>query len=477
MAYLDQSFSSKNFGNIYDLLNRRGQIDIADISDHYKQIVTDIKLCNEKIKTLKRKKRSTWTDAEKHDYETYKNQLSTLIDKKNNELSSKIEEFANDVNSPNFKFVMSNFTPPHDTHEIFKIDTSNLQTVFALNQINHNLKKSFNVEMANRHSIMTSLKHLLNTKMPIYVIRTDVDGFFEHIPQDKLMDKISNSNLLSYKTKSFIKQILSKYEQLKDTSKIHEGLGVPRGVSISSMLSEIYMQDLDRAIKSRKEVIFYARYVDDIFMITKSIYPYTDVSKYYDEILVKAFSELKLSLKGIGTSKCQLLDIINIRRPLSFDYLGYELKMEYSNRNGLITRYELSKKKNDKIIDRINRAYNHFEELCKINLKQARRDLLDSLKYIFGNIGLQKAKSGIKVGLYYNNDLLDDFCKLNDIEQILKLKPIIIPSNVFKTSSEETLFKERLKKKIDCIYIKENWQVKKMYKFSNQRINEIKKWL
>ena len=474
MAYLDQSFSSKNFRNIYDLLNRRGQIDIANISDKYKQIVTDIKLCNEKIKALKRKKRSTWTDAENRDFETYKNQLSTLTDKKNNELSSKIEEFANDVNSPNFKFVMSKFT--HDTHEIFKIDTSKLQTVFALNQINHNLKKSFNVEMANRHSIMTSLKHLLNTKMPIYVIRTDVDGFFEHIPQDKLIDKISNSNLLSYKTKSFIKQILAEFEQLKDKTKIAKGLGVPRGVSISSMLSEIYMQDLDRAIKSRKEVLFYARYVDDIFIITKSIYPYTDVSKYYNEILVKSFSELKLSLKGIGTSKCQLLNITNIR-PLSFDYLGYELQMEYSNRNGLTTRYDLSNKKNDKIIDRMNKAFKHFEELCKIDLKQARKDLLDSLKYIFGNIGLHKAKSGIKVGLYYNNDLLDEFGKLNDIEQMLKLKPINIPSNVFKTSSEETLFKEKLKKKIDSIHIKDNWQEKKMYKFGNQRINEIKEWL
>ena len=475
MAYLDQSFSSKNFRNIYDLLNRRGQIDIADISDLYKQIVTDIKSCNEKIKALKRKKRSTWTDAEKSDFETYKNQLLTLTDKKNNELSSKIEDFANDVNSQNFKFVMSKFT--HDTHEIFKIDTSNLQTVFALNQININLKKSFNVEMANRHSIMTSLKHLLNTKMPIYVIRTDVDGFFEHIPQNQLMDKISNSNLLNYKTKSFIKQILNEYEHLKDKTKIPEGVGVPRGVSISSMLSEIFMQDLDRAIKSRKEVIFYARYVDDIFIITKSIYPYIDISKYYDDILVKSFSELNLSLKGIGTSKCQLLDIVNIRRPLSFDYLGYELQLDYNNRNGLITRYELSKNKNDKIIDRINRAYNHFENLCKIDLKQARRDLLDSLKYIFGNIGLQKAKSGIKVGLYYNNDLLDDFGKLNDIERMLKLKPIIIPSNVFKTSSEETLFKERLKNKIDSLNIKENWQVKKMYKFSKERIKEIKQWL
>lgn len=473
MAYLDQSFSSKNFRNIYDLLNRRGQIDIADISDLYKQIVTDIKLCNEKIKALKRKKRSTWTDAEKRAFETYKKQLSTLTDKKNNELSSKIEDFANDVNSQNFKFVMSKFS--HDTHEIFKIDTSNLQTVFALNQININLKKSFNVEMANRHSIMTSLKHLLNTKMPIYVIRTDVDGFFEHIPQNQLMDKISNSNLLNYKTKSFIKQILNEYEHLKDKTKIPEGLGVPRGVSISSMLSEIYMQDLDRAIKSRKEVIFYARYVDDIFMIIKSIYPYSDINQYYNQ-LVQSFSDYGLSLKDVVADKCQLLDITNISS-CAFDYLGYNLLMNYCESNGLSTRYDLSRKKDTKIKERINKAYKHFEDLCKKNLKQARKDLLDSLRFICGNICLHNAKSGIKVGVYYNNDLLDEFRKLHSIEQMFKHKPLNIPSNVFKTSSEEILFKEKLKKKIDSINITENWRVKRMYKFSNQRINEIKKWL
>ena len=154
------------------------------------------------------------------------------------------------------------------------------------------------------------------------------------------------------------------------------------------------------------------------------------------------------------------------------------MKLQYDK--GLITKYDLSDKKIVKLKQRIDNAFRHFENLCKKNIKQARRDLLDALKLITSNIKLYNTKSGVKVGLYYNNDLLDVFDGLNDVETHLKSKSINILSTrkpIFKTSIEETNFKNKLKRKIDCISFQKNWKEKRFYSFTIDRIIEILEWL
>lgn len=155
----------------------------------------------------------------------------------------------------------------------FKINSKNHAQLFAMKQLQTNLQKTFKVKQANRHLIMTNIKLLLKTKRPYYIIRTDVSSFFESIPQDQLRHTIMDNTLLSYKSKVFVNAILKEYEiekaKLKDDERdgMKDGCGVPRGIGISSLLSEIYMRDLDGSIKKRPEVIFYVRYVDDIFML------------------------------------------------------------------------------------------------------------------------------------------------------------------------------------------------------------------
>jgi hypothetical protein len=64
-----------------------------------------------------------------------------------------------------------------------------------------------------------------------------------------------------------ISQILEDYNSKKDTATIKHEKGVPRGVGISSYLSELYMENIDNEIRNLQDVIYYARYVDDIFII------------------------------------------------------------------------------------------------------------------------------------------------------------------------------------------------------------------
>ena len=65
MNSLDQNFNAKNFGVIYNLLNRKGKIDITKMSCEFQEIVRQIKECRNELRALRQQKRSSWSEEEK----------------------------------------------------------------------------------------------------------------------------------------------------------------------------------------------------------------------------------------------------------------------------------------------------------------------------------------------------------------------------------------------------------------------------
>lgn len=471
---LDQSFSAKNFETIFTLLNRQGKVEIDAMSEDYRAIVEEIHAVNEEIKLLCRKKKALRTEDEVSRLSELQESLSSLRYKKSETLIAHMEALADEVNSRLFAFNIS--TSVFDGKEEFMLDDS-LAASYAMKQLQHNIKRTFKIEMTGRHQILSSIKRLLNVKMPIYIIRTDISGFFESIPQERLLKKVLDNSLLSYKSKAFIKGIIDEYERIKDTTLVAPRVGVPRGIGISSILSEIYMKDIDNRLRSRREVIYYTRYVDDIFMIMTSLEDYKTIDDYYAALEVM-FSEYGLSLKPKTDAKCQLVIYSpkEMFTPVSFDYLGYKLNMSVVNKI-LITSYTLSDKKKTRIDKRINNAFAHFENLSKVDIKAARKDLIDSLNFITGNFRLSNAKHYAKVGLYYNNDLLDEISELDSYTSTLHAHPINPHAGSFRTVVERQAYIDALKAKIDKIDFKARWENKTMYDFSIARISEISIWL
>ena len=478
MPILDQSFSTENFEIIYNILSRKGKVNMDRMPKSYKDIVADITGINERLKELNHKKKSTWTDDETTEHQSLKNKRKELRIKKHEELLKILSSLADKVNSNAFRFDLNKNI--YDGHEEFVVDSTNRAAYYAMCQLQHNMKRTFNIEMQSRHSMMVSIKRLLNTKMPFYAIRSDVSSFFESIPQEDLLAKIESNSLLSYKSKSFIRAILKEYNEKKDISAVDVKHGVPRGVGISSMLSEIYMQDIDRELKNRQEVIFYVRYVDDIFMLLSSIGSHGSIEDYYKD-LKTFFIGKGLSLKDVGKDKCKLLDYVNNSRPNdSFYYLGYDIKLTYKGSDkGLNTEFSLSKKKRDKLRKRIQNAFLHFENLSKVDLKQARRDLLDALRLISGNIRLRNSKNGIKAGLYYSNDLLDEIGlkKLDSFTQCIHHMPLNVPEQTIADDKERREFVNKLRKRIEKTDLVQSWKNRTMYNIHMDRLAEIMKWL
>ena len=113
----------------------------------------------------------------------------------------------------------------------------------------------------------------------------------------------------------------------------------------------------------------------------------------------------------------------------------------------------------------------------KVNTRHARRDLKDGLNLVTGNIRLIKAKSGVKVGFFYNNDLLDKDSDFDELEQYIKGKILQIPANLFANPVDRMAYEANLRTFISSISLKDRWEERKTFDFTNERLREVERWL
>lgn len=239
---LDQSFSAHNFETIYCLESRKGNIDIQTMPEEYRDVLARSEELKKAVSVLRQKKDRTQEEALELDIK--KVELKNLIEQKKDVLRIYLETIDKQVNAHGFKFSLNKFISD-DNKEVYTLDVTSHAYLFAIKQLQYNIRQTFKVKQANRHSILANIKTFLNSDIPVYVIRTDISSFYESIPHDKLMPMIFDNTLLSNKSKAFIKGILGEYEKIKGHEFASPSRGVPRGIGISSYLSELYMRDID----------------------------------------------------------------------------------------------------------------------------------------------------------------------------------------------------------------------------------------
>ena len=473
---LDQSFSLVNLEKIFNMENRKGNIDLHNMPDDYQYIIKKIKENDSSLKELRKIQKRLILQEQKEEIDLKKAYLKELRDNRQDCLLNFFSKMSAQINSSKFRIKLSKFEL--DGKEVFEVDDVTYTSQFVIKQLLINLHKTFKVKQANRHAILSNIKDLLNSRIPVYVIRTDVSHFYESIPQDRLFAMLGRDSLLSYKSKSLIKGIFNEYERIKDINKVPTHIGVPRGIGISAYLSELYMRDIDSQIRNRPEVMFYARYVDDIFIILSCITEGGKIEDYYDDI-VNLFKDFGLSLKSPSdtSNKCKLLDLMSKQEvdAINMDYLGYKLNISKNKENRVQTIFSLSDKKKDQYKERIDKAFKHLELYSVSNIKMAYRDFFDCLKFIIGNYKLYKSKANIKVGLYYNNDLLnvDETDDLDELTSYLRNKEIKLYAKLNHTDR----VKLKIVQKLNKIDFKKSWKQRKTFSLSLNRLKDLETWL
>ncbi len=149
-----------------------------------------------------------------------------------------------------------------------------------------------------------------------WVVDADIKGYFDNIPQDQLMGRVSEQ-ISDGKVLELIEQMLKKgvMERVKGWQPTEKG--TPQGAVISPLLANIYLNPLDHLMAQRGWQM--VRYADD-FVILCSSQPQAEAALEQVRVWME---KAGLTLHPIKTR------IINGAAAGGFDFLGYHFERGY----------------------------------------------------------------------------------------------------------------------------------------------------
>jgi len=461
---MKQSFSVENLLLIYYYENRKGRYLDKLISDKLHKLSHELLEINKQIKEEKKKKNNENVPKL---YEIKKN----ILEKKDKILKSELENISDNIKNQKFEFVFQEFE--RNRKVIYTINEIP-ETFFVLKKLQYNIKTSFKVKPANRYEITNQVKNLLDNNFPKYIIRTDIKSFYESIPHDKLKNKIYKNEILSSFSKKLINKILNNFQKHTESSR-----GIPRGIGVSAYLSEIYMQDIDNKIKALPNVTYYARYVDDIFIIFT---PYHSNEEIDYLAKIKNIIEYEgLELNEEKTKEFDLRTPVKHERENDFvlysmDFLGYRYYFSNAKKKNLVIG--LTHKKKRKYFKKIKLAFKDYTKNSKYNEKKARKLLVKRIRYLTENTRLLNAKKYIMIGIYFSNPLLNKLDDLKCLDWYLskKIDDIQCYSKLLKENGGHIEL-DKLKTRLRRFSFEKGFKEKRYCKFTRDQFNEtIKLW-
>ena len=148
-----------------------------------------------------------------------------------------------------------------------------------------------------------------------WIIDLDLEKFFDKVPQDKLIrliDNMVNDSDVTALIHKYLRAGVLVNGEFEETT-----IGTPQGGNLSPLLSNIYLNELDKELERRG--LHFARYADDCVIFVKTEYSAERVMKN-----IITFIETKLKLK-VNAEKT------HITRPNNLKYLGFSFWKDKGN--------------------------------------------------------------------------------------------------------------------------------------------------
>lgn len=431
---INQSFTGDNFRKIFDYENRKGFNLEGAFFPEIAEITQNIKACNQKYRALKKKKSAIMKEAYAEEKQKLWEQKGLLEKKKEELLTQELEKISAKVTNKGFQIKLKVVSTP--SGKTAYSAENNPTSYFAIKQIQYNFQKLYKVKQSNRYEIIRQLINTLENEFPKYLIRTDIKSFYERIPRDKVLEKINKDPLLTHTSKKIVRHLLSEFERLSGSDN-----GLPRGVGVSAYLSELHMRSFDEAIKKHPEVVYYARYVDDIVIV---FFPKaeTDSSGYLEFVRKEVRKEeIGLELNDGNDDRENKTEEIDLSSPgtKTIEYLGY--KIEFGTINSK-PKLHLSSEKIKRNKKRIDLAFEQYEHRKKRNKKAAEKLLSKRVLFLTGNTRLIGSKNHAMVGIFYSNSLLTaDSVSLVRLDDYLRNKVNVLNDGGLKRRLKRMSFK------------------------------------
>lgn len=417
---LDQMFTSENFRRIYDAENRKG----IDLASRYFPTLEPLTLAvRDKVQDI-RDHRAIEATMAADVFEATLVKLETELAALKADKSAAVDDLMDDISQkvlkPSFKIDLSQKTGPQGK-PVYCIDAEP-ETFFVIKQLQRNIHRIYGVKQANRHDLVCQLRDMLGSSFPFELVRTDISSFYESIDRKRLVEKLDQDQLLSPASKKYIQQVLDSYCAITGTA-----TGIPRGVGISAYLAELYLRQVDKAIRAIPGLVLYCRFVDDIVAVFARPPAGKNLGSFKD-LIIAIFVENALSHNAAKTSEFKLPDTAS----QEFEYLGYRFTC-IGDKFGVSP----SAAKVEKYRARMNASFHDYWHERPVNPKGAFRKLVGRIKFLTGNTRLANSKSRAVTGIYYNNSIVTD---LSDFEQLDKELKVLI------TATKRTTLQKQLKK-------------------------------
>lgn len=438
---LRQDFSIENLLVLFHEERRRGVPVVSNFCPGVKELEEQVKKCKRILRKLIILYHANNKNIILKRVNVIRNRYLNLKQERRNYIINILRPINEKINNRSWE-VNTRHRIDGNGKNIFTLD-KNIFCHMVLRKVINNIRQVYNIKPSNRQSIMLQIKSVLSTSFPFHIIRTDIENFYESIDSTSLLRRLRDDGLLSITTLQIIDHILGKC--------LPKEKGLPRGIGFSAYLSELFMRDFDSKMRSMQDVIYYARYVDDIFVVyaptqnrNKSFYM-KSIDEYLDKIKLKR-NKLKTEEFSNASSKC-------------FTYLGYEITIK-----GKEIEFDISENKFNRYKNRLDAIFNSYEKQCSCNNSRALQELFLRIKYLTGNTRLPGTYMHVFVGLFFSNPLLT-LPNNNKLEKLDKY----MNSSIDKISCLNKNYAEYLKK---YSFLK-GFEEKKYYKFTVKEIKRI----
>lgn len=483
MSQYSFSYNYDSLDDAFNAVNRKGKMQKRYLSPEYLAAAQKYRDMRTELNKILRRKKAERTEAETNKVDQLRQLMKDNAQQQKILLQKHLSNVSSKILSSSFRFNLTPDASKDPLKPLYSIGAT-AEEFFAMQVLCRNVKKLFKISMSSRHEILSQLKMLLREdKSRFYIIRTDVCHCFESIPHDKLFEYLEGNNLLDVKSKSLLRGLIRNEFETKNLRPLvsTKKTGIPRGCAISSLLSEFYLSKIDDVFRrTLPGIVFLARYVDDIILV---VHPDLDDEHQWSlNDYVQALTDtyirhgLTIHTPTDGTNKCYTYDSKDTKN-LKFNLLGYTIQ-SIKGDNDKQGFFSLSKNRKQKIQNRITKTFQKFDSLLNsASYDVAAHYLFDALHVLTCNINLYNAKRGVKVGIFYSNQLLDNKKDLEGFDKYLQYKcsQLSLGGKAGVDPNKQIQIEAKLKKQLKQVsFVKGFATPHKRYKVKKHRLQMIK---
>ena len=335
------------------------------------------------------------------------------------------------------------------------------------------VRQRYQIRVKGRDAIVKDVIAALTESASMYVIRRDIKNFYETLPVGEVRDNVLLNAYISSKKRDFIRNYFDVFSPTT--------IGVPRGIGLSAVISELVLQESDLTIKASPGVYRYFRFADDILIFStvppEELEPTLQASLPVGVVFNKRKGK-RDDLAIVGQKGSE--------REQSFEYLGYRFTFNdrCGDRKAREVKVGIADRKLKRIKTRVICAFKSYEITKDFDL------LLDRIKFASSNYvvfrhGSKNAElsRNVNSGIYYNYSLCGTYqgrvIKPYQCEE-LKALDAFYHSLLRGAGSAFTKYfngpaNHSKMVKLSEISFHKGYADKMMVRFTNPRIKQIKK--